>query len=59
MVGGQLEVAPAHVGEDFRDTREVAVVHLPTMVDHLVVEAAFSIGLATDNAVLVSNSDHM
>ena len=59
MVGGQLEVAPAHVGEDFRHTREVAVVHLPTMVDHLAVEAALSMGLATDNAVLVSNSDHM
>ena len=29
------------------------------MVDHLAVEAALRIGLATDNAVLVSNSDHM
>ena len=57
MLGNRLEVAPAHAGEDFRHGQEAAVVHLPTMVEDLAVEAALSIGLATDIAVLVSSSD--
>ena len=56
VVGGLLEVAPAHVGEEVRHGREVAVVHLPTMEEGVALEVDGSIEHATHGAVHVSNS---
>ena len=51
-----MEVVLGHVEEDVRDGREVAVVHLPTMVEVLVLDIVLSLGLATHGAVQVSSS---
>ena len=56
VVGGLLEVAPAHVGEEVRHGREAAVVHLPTMEEGVAMEVDGSLECATRVAVHVSNS---
>ena len=54
--GGLLEVVLGHVEEDVRRGREVAVVHLQTMVEGLVLDLVLSLGLAIHSAVQVSSS---
>ena len=56
VVGGLLEVAPAHVGEDVRHGREAAVVHLPTMEEEVALEVDLRLHCATRAVVHVSNS---
>ena len=51
-----MEVVLGHVEEDVGPGQEVAVVHLPTMVEVLVLDIVLSLGLATHSAVQVSSS---
>ena len=54
--GRLVEVVLRHVEEDVRPGRELAVVHLPTMVEGLVPDLVLHLALATSSAVQVSSS---